>query len=229
MTTDKPSDHRILAGGSLPVAGGLVALDRLLGAGLEVLVGANLGRQLFGAITCRRYAAEWHSPREGLQRITVERPLRLAMPSHGPPPARAPLRAILARGEVAERSMAALLKSAESQDSVGSNPTLSARTDPALMRAGRPPSRQQEFAMPFDCPHVAEIRPVPDGGTVCPSCVETDGTWVNLRQCLVCGQVGCCDSSPNTHARRHNQASGHPLMRSIMPDQDWSWCYVCEL
>ena len=36
--------------------------------------------------------------------------------------------------------------------------------------------------MPFDCPHVAEIRPVPDGGTVCPSCVETDGTWVNLRQ-----------------------------------------------
>ena len=80
MTTDKPSDHRIPAGGSLPVAGGLVALDRLLGAGLEVLVGANLGRQLFGAITSRIYAAEWHSPREGLQRITVERPLRLAMP-----------------------------------------------------------------------------------------------------------------------------------------------------
>ena len=63
--------------GSLPVAGGLVALDRLLGADLEVLVRANLGRQLFGAITCRIYAAEWHSPREGLQRITVERPLRL--------------------------------------------------------------------------------------------------------------------------------------------------------
>ena len=53
--------------------------------------------------------------------------------------------------------MAALLKSAESQDSVGSNPTLSARTDSALMRAGRPPSRHQEFAMHFDCPHVAEI------------------------------------------------------------------------
>jgi hypothetical protein len=33
---------------------------------------------------------------------------------------------ILARGEVAERLMAALLKSAESKDFVGSNPTLSA-------------------------------------------------------------------------------------------------------
>ncbi len=83
--------------------------------------------------------------------------------------------------------------------------------------------------MSFDCPHVAEIRPVPDGGTVCPSCVEIGGTWVNLRQCLVCGQVGCCDSSPNTHATRHNQASGHPVMRSIMPDEDWMWCHVCEL
>jgi hypothetical protein len=34
---------------------------------------------------------------------------------------------ILWRGEVAERLMAALLKSAESKDFVGSNPTLSAR------------------------------------------------------------------------------------------------------
>lgn len=82
--------------------------------------------------------------------------------------------------------------------------------------------------MSFDCPHVAEIRPVPDGGTVCPSCVEIGGTWVNLRQCLVCGQVGCCDSSPNTHATRHFEASGHPVMRSIMPDEDWMWCAVCE-
>jgi hypothetical protein len=36
--------------------------------------------------------------------------------------------AILWRGEVAERLMAALLKSAESKDFVGSNPTLSAIT-----------------------------------------------------------------------------------------------------
>jgi hypothetical protein len=35
---------------------------------------------------------------------------------------------ILSTGEVAERLMAALLKSAESKDFVGSNPTLSARS-----------------------------------------------------------------------------------------------------
>ena len=37
--------------------------------------------------------------------------------------------AILTGGEVAERLMAALLKSAESKDFVGSNPTLSAARD----------------------------------------------------------------------------------------------------
>jgi hypothetical protein len=56
------------------------------------------------------------------------------MKPHGGPsrsePARASVRAagILSRGEVAERLMAALLKSAESKDFVGSNPTLSAIT-----------------------------------------------------------------------------------------------------
>jgi len=83
--------------------------------------------------------------------------------------------------------------------------------------------------MSFDCPHVALIQPVPDGGSVCPSCVEIGGTWVNLRQCLVCGQVGCCDSSPDTHATRHFQDTGHPVIRSIMPDEHWMWCYICNL
>ena len=40
--------------------------------------------------------------------------------------------ATLAAGEVAERLMAALLKSAESRDFVGSNPTLSATGDLSL-------------------------------------------------------------------------------------------------
>ena len=42
------------------------------------------------------------------------------------PVARTAQRDILSHGEVAERLMAALLKSAESKDFVGSNPTLSA-------------------------------------------------------------------------------------------------------
>ena len=114
--------------------------------------------------------------------------------------------------------MAALLKSAESKDFVGSNPTLSA--SPAGLRSQH---------MAIDCTHLDTITAVPDGGSVCPTCVAMGSTWVNLRQCLACGQVGCCNSSPNTHATKHHQATGHPLIRSIMPGQDWMWCYLDEL
>lgn len=47
--------------------------------------------------------------------------------------------------------------------------------------------------------------------------------------CQVCGQIGCCDSSPNRHASRHAYESGHPIARSIEPGEDWSWCYVDEV
>jgi Zn-finger in ubiquitin-hydrolases and other protein len=83
--------------------------------------------------------------------------------------------------------------------------------------------------MAIDCQHLDTITSVPEGGSVCPTCVAMGSTWVNLRQCLVCGNVGCCDSSPNTHATKHHQATGHPIIRSIMPGQDWMWCYLDEL
>ncbi|MBA2701221.1 MAG: UBP-type zinc finger domain-containing protein [Chloroflexi bacterium] len=79
-----------------------------------------------------------------------------------------------------------------------------------------------------DCPHLGSIVPVGAGGTVCPSCVATGSTWVNLRQCLTCGEVACCDSSPNTHATSHHETTEHPIIRSITPGQDWMWCYVCQ-
>jgi uncharacterized UBP type Zn finger protein len=46
---------------------------------------------------------------------------------------------------------------------------------------------------------------------------------------MVCGHVGCCDSSKNGHATKHFHASQHPLMRSIEPGEEWGWCYVDEL
>jgi hypothetical protein len=50
--------------------------------------------------------------------------------------------------------------------------------------------------------------------------------WIGLRLCLVCGHVGCCDDSKNTHATKHFQATGHPLIRSLEPGDRWGWCYV---
>ena len=78
------------------------------------------------------------------------------------------------------------------------------------------------------CTHLDEIRDVGPGADACPTCVAAGDPWVNLRQCLVCGHTGCCDSSPNTHATKHFRATGHPVMRSVMAGQDWSYCYVDE-
>src|SRR5262249_4766103 len=53
--------------------------------------------------------------------------------------------------------------------------------------------------------------------------------WVHLRLCLTCGHVGCCDSSKNKHATKHFHATGHPVMRSAEPGEDWGWCYVDQI
>jgi hypothetical protein len=46
---------------------------------------------------------------------------------------------------------------------------------------------------------------------------------------MACGKIGCCDSSPNRHATRHAGESGHPIIRSAEPGEDWSWCYIDNL
>jgi CPA2 family monovalent cation:H+ antiporter-2 len=80
------------------------------------------------------------------------------------------------------------------------------------------------------CIHFDQIEAVtPDAEDVCPQCVELGDTWVNLRVCMTCGQVGCCDDSKNTHARKHAQESGHQVIMSIMPNEDWLWCYTDEV
>lgn len=53
-------------------------------------------------------------------------------------------------------------------------------------------------------------------------------TWVHLRECPSCGRVGCCDSSKNRHATKHYHRSGHPMVASFEPGEDWRWCYVDE-
>lgn len=63
----------------------------------------------------------------------------------------------------------------------------------------------------------------------CEECVKLGQRWVHLRQCLVCGHVGCCDSSIGKHATKHFHTSKHPVMRSVEPGESWGWCYVDEL
>jgi uncharacterized UBP type Zn finger protein len=79
------------------------------------------------------------------------------------------------------------------------------------------------------CIHFDQIQDVTPDSDVCEACVALGDTWVNLRLCMTCGQVGCCDDSKNTHARKHSMATMHPVIMSYKPGEDWLWCYVDEV
>jgi hypothetical protein len=73
------------------------------------------------------------------------------------------------------------------------------------------------------------IRPVtPSTLEGCEDCLRIGSRWVHLRLCLTCGHVGCCDSSPNRHARAHAAQSEHVIAQSFEPGEDWRWCFVDE-
>src|SRR5215467_3044193 len=76
------------------------------------------------------------------------------------------------------------------------------------------------------CSHVKEIRDVKPSGKGCKECLAMGDTWVHLRECLICGHVGCCDSSKNKHATKHFHQTKHPIMQSFEPAQIWGWCMV---
>lgn len=62
---------------------------------------------------------------------------------------------------------------------------------------------------------------VEPSGEVCMECDATGGWWVHLRRCAQCGHIGCCDTSPAQHATAHNASTGHPVIRSFEPGEDW--------
>jgi DNA integrity scanning protein DisA with diadenylate cyclase activity len=53
--------------------------------------------------------------------------------------------------------------------------------------------------------------------------------WVQLRLCLSCGNVGCCDDSKNRHATAHFDSTRHPIIESIEPGEGWRWCYIDDI
>ena len=81
------------------------------------------------------------------------------------------------------------------------------------------------------CTHLAHIHitTLPEAVDGCADCLASGGRWLHLRICLECGRVGCCDDSPNRHASAHAHETGHPIIHSLEPGEDWSWCYPDEL
>jgi hypothetical protein len=79
------------------------------------------------------------------------------------------------------------------------------------------------------CEHLSEIKSVTPSAEGCEDCLKTGASWVHLRLCETCGHVGCCDSSPNTHATKHFRASGHPIIKSFEKGEEWGFCYPDNL
>jgi hypothetical protein len=80
-----------------------------------------------------------------------------------------------------------------------------------------------------NCTHLGQIRSVTRQSEGCEQCLALGDTWVHLRMCMTCGQVGCCDSSKNKHAHAHARELDHQIARSVEPGEDWLWCYADEL
>lgn len=80
------------------------------------------------------------------------------------------------------------------------------------------------------CTHLDQVlvdRPEKVAG--CEECLASGSAWVHLRVCRTCGHIGCCDSSPNRHASAHVRQSGHPIVTSVEPGEEWSYCYVDDV
>ena len=81
--------------------------------------------------------------------------------------------------------------------------------------------------MPEPCEHYIGIRKVTPRANACEGCLALgESSWNQLRVCLTCGYVGCCDDSPHTHARQHFNTTAHPVIASFERGEKWSWCYV---
>ena len=97
----------------------------------------------------------------------------------------------------------------------------------------QPAARPDTAGVPLGaggCEHLRAVgeHPVPQDPE-CSDCVREGTSPVHLRMCLLCGNVGCCDSSVGQHATRHFRETGHPIMCSAEPRELWRWCYIDEL
>ena len=82
---------------------------------------------------------------------------------------------------------------------------------------------------PMVCLHLASIRVVQPSSEGCVDCTRAGHAWLQLRMCMECGYVGCCDSSQNRHALAHFRATRHAIARSFQPGEEWAWCYADRL
>ncbi len=84
-----------------------------------------------------------------------------------------------------------------------------------------------EHAEGDGCEHLAahDARPAMPATLTCQPCDAKGAAWVQLRLCLDCGHVGCCDDSPGGHATAHYRETGHLTMATLEPGDTWAYCF----
>ena len=101
--------------------------------------------------------------------------------------------------------------------------------DRAALERPAQPAHRLRSPMDYECEHLESAAErahgVEPSGEGCRECLESGDEWVHLRLCLSCGHVGCCDDSKGRHATRHHGATGHPVIRSFEPGEQWAYCY----
>ena len=65
-------------------------------------------------------------------------------------------------------------------------------------------------------------------GTGCAECLEGGGWWVHLRRCAECGHIGCCNSSPAQHSSEHAGKTGHQVITSFEPGENWFYDFSTD-
>jgi uncharacterized UBP type Zn finger protein len=76
------------------------------------------------------------------------------------------------------------------------------------------------------CAHIRGVATIkPPHRHMCEECIKTRSRWVHLRTCQECGRTLCCDDSPNRHATKHAQVTGHPVIASAEKGERWLYCY----
>ena len=75
-----------------------------------------------------------------------------------------------------------------------------------------------------DCPHWSSS--LAEATSEIAQC-ETCGLAQDLRICLTCGFVGCCESH-GAHDTQHFKETRHPFIRPHRNEADWLWCYECS-
>ncbi|MEM9291732.1 MAG: cation:proton antiporter [Acidobacteriota bacterium] len=162
------------------------------------------------------------------------------------------LKALIRDGEVMETpDPATPLHPGDVLELIGSAEAFAAATELFVQRDSsggpklappKPPPRvsydlETSYSIPADrlkaaegrCSQIDRVRTVTPSALGCEECLAHGKSWVHLRICMICGYVGCCDDSEGRHARAHFEATGHAIMRSLEPGEDWAWCFIEEI